>query len=194
VNLMWHRSYRYYKREATQIVQLLESYSDPNIGAALGLHGESMVLEGFARRQFVMAGRNTNVFGVRAWTETAHDLDFIFEKDDVAYGIEVKNTLGYMSYEELVVKIDLCETLGLRPIFAVRMLPKTWAYEIVKAGGYALILKYQLYPWTHKELARRVQQELGLPVDAPRALAEGTMDRFVRWHDAISSEDSQGSS
>jgi hypothetical protein len=51
-----------------------------------------------------------------------------------------------MPYEELVVKIDLCEALRLRPIFAVRMLPKSWAYEIVKAGGYAMILKYQLLP------------------------------------------------
>ncbi len=153
-----------------------------------------MILEGFARRQFVMRARNTNVFENIAWTETAHDLDFIFEKDGLAYGIEVKNTLGYMPYEELVVKIELCETLGLRPIFAVRMLPKTWAYEIVQAGGYALILKYQLYPWTHRELARRVREEFGLPVDAPRALGEGTMDRFVRWHNAISAEDSQSRS
>jgi hypothetical protein len=84
VNLMWHRSYRYHQRQAAQVVQLLESYSDPNIGAALGLHGESMVLEGFARRQFVMTGRNTNVFGDTTWTETEHDLDFIFEKDNVA--------------------------------------------------------------------------------------------------------------
>lgn len=33
-----------------------------------------------------------------------------------------------------------------------------------------LVLKWQLYPWTHRELARRVQTELGLPVDSPRAL------------------------
>jgi hypothetical protein len=50
------------------------------------------------------------------------------------------------------------------------------------AGGFVLVLKYQLYPWTHRELARTVREDLGLPVDAPRALAEGTMERFVRWH------------
>ena len=54
--------------------------------------------------------------------------------------------------------------------------------EIVDAGGLALILKCQLYPWSQRDLARRVRQELGLPVDAPRALEEGTMDRFLRWH------------
>lgn len=67
-------------------------------------------------------------------------------------------------------------------MFAARMLPKSWVKEIVDAGGFALILGYQLYPWAHRELARRVRDELGLPVDAPRALEEGTIRRFTRWH------------
>jgi len=45
-----------------------------------------------------------------------------------------------------------------------------------------MILKYQLYPWTHADLARRVARELGLPVDAPKALADGTMNKFENWH------------
>ena len=49
-------------------------------------------------------------------------------------------------------------------------------------GGFALILKYQLYPWTHRKLAKRVAEELSLPVDAPRAIAEATMERFLKWH------------
>jgi hypothetical protein len=160
----------------------VEEYADPNIGGAVGLHGEFMVLEGFARCEFVMCGRNTRDFEGKSWTETAHNLDFIFEKDSKAYGVEVKNTLGYMDYEEFRLKIRLCQSLGLRPIFAGRMLPRSWMHELITAGGYGLILKYQLYPWTHKNLAKRVAEELGLPVDAPRALYEGTMNRVVEWH------------
>ncbi len=87
-----------------------------------------------------------------------------------------------MDREEFEIKVRLCEALGITPVFAVRMLPKSWAYELIGMGGYAMILKYQLYPWTHAELARRVARELTLPVDAPRALAEGTMNRFEAWH------------
>jgi hypothetical protein len=47
-----------------------------------------------------------------------------------------------------------------------------------------LILKYQLQPWAHRQLAQQVHAELGLPVDSPRALAAGTMQRFVNWHEA----------
>ncbi len=62
------------------------------------------------------------------------------------------------------------------------MLPKVWVHEVWQAGGFALILKYQLYPLAHKDLARRVALGLGLPVDAPRALQDGTMKRFLDWH------------
>ncbi len=182
IHLVWHKDYRYHRREANRVVGLVEEYADPNIGGAIGLHGELLVLEGFASRQFVMKGREANSFGERAWTNSDHNLDFIFERDGIAYGVEVKNTLGYMDHNELLVKIDLCHTLGIRPLFACRMLPKSWINEIVHAGGFALIMKYQLYPWTHRELAKRVKKELDLPVDAPRRLNESTMERFVRWH------------
>jgi hypothetical protein len=74
------------------------------------------------------------------------------------------------------------EVLNIKPVFVVRLLPKNWINDIVTAVGYAMILKYQLYPLTHADVAKRVARELELPVDSPRALADGTMDRFVRWH------------
>jgi hypothetical protein len=193
VTLMWHHSYRYYRRDAARVVELINEYADPNIGAALGLQAELLVLEGFAKHQFVMRGREARSFGAKLWTRTGHDLDFIFERDGIGYGVEVKNTLGYMPHDELLTKIDMCTALGLRPVFAARMLPRSWVSEVVAARGFALILKYQLYPWAHRELARRVSREFGLPVDAPRSLADGTMERFVRWHTShpvISDKDS----
>lgn len=183
LHLMWHRSYRYYKREAASVVALAEEYADPNIGAALGLQGEALVLEGFASNEFVMKGREARSFAGTTWDETQHDLDFIFERDGVAYGVEVKNTLGYMSQAEMRTKIRLSRHLGLRPVFVARMLPRSWIHEINQAGGFALILKWQLYPWTHRDLAKRVRDEFQLPVDAPRRLEAGTMQRFVRWHE-----------
>jgi len=153
--------------------------------AALGLQGEALVLEGFARSQFVMRNRDTRSHGGRTWTQTDHDLDFVFERDERVYGVEVKNTLRYMDYAEFSTKIEMCRALGIRPVFAVRMLPKSWIHEVIGAGGFALILKHQLYPWAHRDLARRVKTELGLPVDAPRALEGGTMARFLRWHQGL---------
>jgi len=80
IHLMWHKNHRYYRRDAKKVVQLVEEYSDPNIGGALGLQGEALVLEGFARSQFVMRNRDTRSHGGRTWTQTDHDLDFVFER------------------------------------------------------------------------------------------------------------------
>lgn len=182
IKLLWHKSHRYFRRDAAELVKLVEEYADPNIGSALGLHGELMVLEGFAKCQFITKGRNTNEFGGKKWTQTQHDLDFIFERDARVYGVEVKNMLGYMEQDEFRIKIKLCGELGIVPVFVARMLPRNWIEELRQAGGFALILKWQLYPPSHRELAKRVRTELGLPVDAPRALADGTMKRFTDWH------------
>src|SRR5215471_13877333 len=185
IHLLWHPSFRYYKREAATVVKLVEEYSNPNIAGAIGLHGETMVLEGFARHQFVMKGRNTRSYGGKEWTKTDHNLDFIFERNGRAYGVEVKNTLGYMEQNELQMKIEMCKWLGIKAVFVARMLPRTWINELNQNGGFALILKFQLYPWTHKDIATRVARALGLPVDAPKALADGTMARFIQWHDRM---------
>jgi len=49
--------------------------------------------------------------------------------------------------------------------------------------AFALIIKYQLFPVALKGLAQRLAVELKLPADAPKALEEGTIKRFVDWHE-----------
>jgi hypothetical protein len=146
IKLLWHKSHRYYKRDAKTVMELVEQYGAPNIRAALGLQAEALVLEGFAKREFVLRGRHINKFGEKAWTKSQQNLDFIFQRDETAYGVEVKNTLSYMKQSELTSKIQMCDELGLTPVFAVRMLPKNWINDLVAAGGYAMIMRYQLYP------------------------------------------------
>lgn len=170
VKLVWHRANRFNRRRAKEVVALIEAYSDPSVGGALGLHGEALVLEGFARLKFVLEGRASNAYGGVAWTHSGHDMDFIFSRDGHAYGVEVKNTLPYMDQKELRMKLRLCVAIGVRPVFAVRMIPQTWMEEIRQAGGRYIILKYQLYPWSHRALAERVESELKLPVKGHAAL------------------------
>ena len=179
VKLYWHRLNRYYKRGAKKVVGLIEEYSDSAFTEALGRHGESMVESGFARNQFVILRTHTNEFKDRRWTRTEHNLDYILTRDSVVYGIEVKNTLGYMPKDELDIKIELCKLLEIKPVFVVRMLPASWTYRLWQEGGFALIIKHQLYPWGYKKFAERISKELGLPVDCPGALYDGTVQRFI---------------
>lgn len=180
--MIWLAGFRYYKRKANELVGLLNRYSDPNITGAVGLHGETMVLEAFARHRFLMVGRHAQEYEGVKWDFSDHNLDFIFERDGKAYGIEVKNTLAYIDKKDYDIKILMCKHLGLQPVFVVRMMPKIWTFGVQRAGGFGLILKWQLYPWTHKPLAKEVHAITGLPVDAPKSIGDGTFARFMQWH------------
>lgn len=180
LHIVRHPRCRYHARATTALVELVKSYSDPLVTRAVGDQGEMLVLEGFARRGFTMRGREMREYQGREWTETGHDLDFIFERAGKAYGVEVKNTLPYMPYQEFRTKIRMCGHLGLTPVFMCRFLPKTWIWEARRAGGAAIILKYQLYPIALSPLAERLRDGLGLPIGTPRRLEEGTMERVER--------------
>jgi hypothetical protein len=183
VNLYWHKTNRYPKRAADRVTRLVEEYSADEVSQAVGDRGEDLVLRGFATRQFVVHGKDTATFRDKTWSLTAHNLDLIVERDGVCYGIEVKNALDYIEPDELHVKLDICDYLGIKPVFVVRAMPRTWVYEVVGRGGFVLVLRYQLYPPLLKDLVARIRSGLDLPVDHPRALAAGTLDRFTNWHE-----------
>jgi hypothetical protein len=184
IHLLWNKSFRYYRRSAKRVLELVQTYSSNEFARLLGYQGEMLVIEAFARAQFRLIARNVNEYRTQKWLASSHDLDFIYEKDSFAYGIEVKNSLGYMREDELNLKMQLCDFIGVTPVFVVRFMPKTWFYRVQQAGGYVLMLKYQMYPLSHVELARAVREELGLPIHAPAALWDSTVRRFTDWHTA----------
>lgn len=169
INFAWHRSNRYTRRQIREVQELVEQYSHPDFTAALGNTGELLVSDGFGRFGFVQGGRNVREFNGKRWEKTGHNLDFIFHRDGRTYGVEVKNTLPYIHDKELAAKLDLCEHLGIQPVFVVRQMPKIWIQDVARRGGFTPVLKYHLYPLSHRALAVLVKSSLGLPVDAPRA-------------------------
>jgi hypothetical protein len=132
---------------------------------------------------FLPIGENVNEYRGKKWTRSGHNLDRIFERDGVGYGAEIKNRLRYIDSSTLKVKLEMCEVLGLKPLFIARMMPKIYNYEVIhNRGGYDLLFKYQLYPFHMVEFAATLRDQLGLPVDCPSAVQRGTIDRFLRWH------------
>lgn len=180
--LYWYHSFRYYRRAAQSLVELVELYSEDLVGSSVGTHGELLVTAGFAKLKFLQEALETNEFKGKKWADTGHDLDMVVARDGISYGVEVKNTLTYLPRAEFSAKLQMCKFLGIRPLFVVRMLPKTWINEVQEAGGFSLILKYLLYPEYLRPLAVRMRDELMLFVDTPKSLQEGTLRRFENWH------------
>lgn len=183
VRFYWSRRNRYWKRKAAAARKLILEYSDSSFCRGMGRHAETMFTAALATAGFVPTGENIRSYKGVEWGETEHELDRIFERDDVAYGTEIKNSLDYITREELRIKVKMCNKLGIKPLFIMRMAPKSYIEEVRRAGGYSLIFEWQLYPYGHEDLARRVRETFGLKVDSPRAIERGTIERFVNWHE-----------
>jgi hypothetical protein len=174
IHCFWSPTNRYWKRKARRISELVLKYSDHTFLSAVGIHGEAMFDVALPRAGFLpVVTTNVNEYKGRKWTETTHTMDRIFARDGIPYGIEIKNTLDYIPGKELDVKLTMCRFLGLKPLFIMRMAPKSYIDKVRKAGGFSLIFKYQLYPHGYKDLASEISRELRLPVDCPRAIEEG---------------------
>lgn len=182
IRLFRKRQFRYWKRKASELIKLVRKYSTPEFTAALGERGESLFDIALPTKGFMPIAANVRSFQSRSWTTTEHNLDRLFIRDGVVYGAEIKNTLPYIRRDELLIKLSLCQHLGIKPLFIMRYAPKSYIELIRKQGGFSLIFKYQLYPFESKTLADEVRNKLGLPVDAPRRIADGTTQRFLNWH------------
>ena len=82
------------------------------------MQGEHLVLAAFARQKFLLVGEETSVYKEVKWEQTKHNLDFIVERDGVGYGVEVKNTLGYMDIDEFIAKVRCALHIGVTPVFS----------------------------------------------------------------------------
>lgn len=187
VMLYWSKGNRYWRRKANRKIAIIKEFSAPEFGRALGNQAEMLFDAALPRFGFFPKGQNINEYGNIKWEKTGHDLDRVFERDGIVYGAEIKNKLTYIDKDELKIKIELCGHLKLKPLFIMRMAPKTYIHMINEAGGFALIFKYQLYPFGAENLARRVREEMSLegmsfPVDCPRAIEGGTVQRLLKWH------------
>ena len=182
VRLFFRRGHRYRRRQASRLLEIIDEMSEPEVAAGCGEHADLLFFSALMGRRFLAYGEDIREYVGKTWDETEHDLDFIIERDGVAYGCEVKNRWDYIEREELEVKLRMCGQLGVKPLFIMRGSPKSYNKLIIDQGGYALVFVAHLYPFGMRELVRKVRDELGLEADSPRAIPAGIIDRFMKWH------------
>lgn len=182
------KTHRFWKRQAKEIKLLVRAFSQPSFTEGLGSHGETMFDAALPTGGFLPVARKVREHNGKRWTETNHDLDRLYTRDDVFYGIEIKNTLSYINRRELDVKLRICAYLNVRPLFIVRMAPKSYIFTTQQLGGYTMPFKYQLYPHGYASFARTVRDRLLIPVDSPARIADGTIQRFLNWHRRVAQQ------
>lgn len=185
VSFIFNKKNRYYKRKINEYLKIIKLYSDPNVAMGCGEQAELLFLNAFLKRGFKLISEDSNEFNGKKWTKTKHNLDFIIEKDNRVYGCEVKNTFAYIDHNELIMKLNICNFLQILPLFIMRYSPKTYNYEIISRQGYALIFETQIYPFGQEQFIKKIKEVLNLPVICSRAIPEGIIDRFMKWHNSV---------
>lgn len=155
---------RYVKREIRKREKLIQRYSDPIITKAIGDYAELLFLQLLRIYGSKIIGRHANEYKGRKWTKTDHNLDVIIEKGGMVYGIEIKNTLGYIEKEEFDTKLEMCGHFNIIPVFIMRFAPAIQIQSVKRLGGYIILSKTQIYPPGQELLVKEIWDFMRLPV------------------------------
>lgn len=178
----FHKSNRYARRKINEIEKIIREYSQDHITRSCGHRAEDLFCNALAMRAFMPMSKKVKNYNGREWKKTGHDLDFVFKRDKIAYGCEIKNKLSYIEKDELERKLDMCDYFGIKPLFIMRASPKTYNKMIIERGGFALIYEAQIYELSQEALVNKMKTVLGLPVVCSKAIPDGIIDRFENWH------------
>jgi hypothetical protein len=182
------------KTHAINIAKLVDKY-DYLMSEILGKQLESLVKHELRASQFEIIGEHTKEYGGKKWTTTDHNLDIIAKKKDTGFviGVEVKNTLSIIEPSEIDTKIEICEHLGIIPVFAVRWI-KPYVDCIRRQGGFSWMFKTQIFPYGYDNFTVELYQKLSelnkvnskgrqleFPVKVRNDLPEKSVKKFNDW-------------
>lgn len=104
ISFLIHHANRYPKRAIKEIAEIIKEYSQDHITRSCGNLAEDLFCKAMSKKGFVIKAEKVRAFNGKTWDETGHDLDFVFGRDGVNYGCEIKNTLPYIDHDELEKK------------------------------------------------------------------------------------------
>lgn len=179
---VWRRNIRYVATIIKEKVKIMERYSDDEVNDGVGKYAEILFNHMFKKTHFEIIGRNTNAFRGKTWSKSSKNLDFIIEKEGIGYGVEIKNTFDYMPQDEFKEKLDMCQFLGLLPVFPLRC-PSGQQYALMKSiDGLALKFKTRIFPPGFQCLVTDIWNNFRLPVNIWEEIQPPIEAIFLNYH------------
>jgi hypothetical protein len=130
-----------------------------------------------------VVGVHTNEYKNKKYGKGKETLDFIAEHHSgkLTIGVEVKNTISVLDKKEVDNKLDMCDFLGIKPVFAARLLEPYTTKFIKDKGGFSWIFKTQLYPPSMEALTEKLSKKLQLPAKVETQLPTEPIQLFHNW-------------
>ena len=184
LNFIYRHDRRYIAREIKKRAEIVRQYSAPNISTATGDQAEIWCLFLFRSNSFDIVGRNTKQYKGIEWTRTIHDLDFIVEKDGIAYGVEVKNWFAYVDDDLYDIKLEICAHFGITPLFFFRIASYDQIDKIRDQDGIMLVFKSKIFPPGNEQLVRNIWNSMRLPVSIWQDVPISITRRLLSFHES----------
>ena len=136
----------------------------------------------FEKNQFKIIGKHTNTFRGKTWSKSGKNLDFIIERDGIGYGGEIKNTFDYLQQALFEEKLDMCQFLGLLPVFPLRYSSPQQYVMMQQVGGLALTFKTRVFPPGNQTLVTDIWNHFRLPVNIWGEILPPIENLFLNYH------------
>jgi hypothetical protein len=185
LNFIHRYNLRRIARAIKERAEIIRRYSDTNMSRATGDQAEIWALHLFRSNSFSIIGRHIREYQGNVWAETGHDLDFIIERDGIAYGVEVKNKFEYLDDDIYDIKLEICARLHIRPLFFFRMASYLQIYKTKNQDGKIIIFKSKIFPPGNERFVREIWNKMRLPVSVWRDLPQPITQSLITYHEYI---------
>lgn len=153
-----------------------------------GFFAEEVFESAFSTLRFKIHGTEVSEFKGRRVAgvpgRQPPDLDFVIEKDDVVYGVDVKNWIKYEfdSITNVMNKVDLAIQMGIVPFICARYIDKSTFFKVVNIPGIVYSYETLILPPEFQTLAEEARSLLGYPVFVGEVFPQHKLDFINRLH------------
>lgn len=156
-----------------------------------GFFAEEVFESAFNLLRFKIHGTEVSEFKGKKVTgvpgRQAPNLDFVIEKDDVIYGVDVKNWIKYEfdSIQEVMSKVNLAVQLEVVPFICARYIDKDTFFKVVNTPGVVYSYETLILPPEFQTLAEEARSLLGYPVFVGEILPKHKLEFIKKLHNVM---------
>ena len=160
----------------------IRKYSDNEVTNMTGHHLHDIVKAELRAQGFEITSEDTKKYLEIEWPETKQTLDIIAKHKirNLTIGVEIKNTLRPVPISEISEKIQICQHLGITPVFACRWL-EPYRDGIESKGGFLWQFKKQMYPKGQERFVETLRKRFKFPVEVNSELPPTAIKEFENW-------------
>ncbi len=152
----------------------------------VGEYAQNIIEESLTKAGFTIVSKegSTQYFNGKEFPKN-NDIDFIALKDDVFYGIEVRNKLPHANFKKIMDKKELADFHDIQFVLISRN-PGRTGYKLFQEGGLHLDYGYYIWDPEFSRIAEKVKEKLHYPLKClsspPEDLIED-LKEIPRWHE-----------